>query len=114
MIIEGIITELPTPAEHAARTERGKKDGKGLGIVGVGVKKRTRGKPTFFRVTFQNSETDMLATHIVEDYAPGDPVVITADESTIQMVWEVDEIARTSAVIKVWGTDIAPADEGRP
>lgn len=106
MIFDGTITELATPDEYEQRKQRGMQQGKGDGLVGVGIKKPGRGKPTFFRVKFRNDENYALADRVVYDFAPGDRVTVTVEDESIHMVYEVDEIARTSAVISAIGVAI--------
>lgn len=100
MIVKGIITDLPTPEEHAARVAKRRAHGKSDGVVAIGLKKRSSGKPTFFRCVFVNDEEDSLADWVVANHQLRDKVAVELDDYSVRMTWEVDDIARTSAVIR--------------
>lgn len=110
MFIHGVITDIPTPEEHAERVDKQRAQGRGAGMVGLGIKKRTSGKPTFFRVAFFNEEGDDLADWIVRNYSLRDPVCIEVSDDSVRLVWEVDDKSRTSAVIRANGISIAEWD----
>lgn len=107
MFIHGTITDIPTPEQHVDRLAKQKKKNKGSkGFVALGIKKRTKGKPTFFRVVFANEEEHHLADEIVDEFSRGDRVCIEAADDPLRMVWEVDNDCRTAAVIRTNGLDI--------
>lgn len=110
MFIHGVITDIPTPEEHAERVAKQRAQGRGAGMVGIGVKKRTSGKPTFFRIAFVNEDGDDLADWIVDNYRLRDTVCVEVSDESVRLVWEVDDMARTSAVIRATGVSIGQWD----
>lgn len=45
MFIHGVITYIPTPEKHAENVAKQRSRGRGDGMVGLGIKKKTGGKP---------------------------------------------------------------------
>ena len=114
MFIHGVITYIPTPDEHADNVAKQRDRRRGDGMVGLGIKKKTGGKPTFFRVAFTNEGDDDLADWIVENYRTGDLVRVEVTDESVRLVWELDSIARTSPVIRATGIGIEEWDGRKP
>lgn len=114
MFVYGVITDIPTPEEHAQRVAKQRAQGRGDGMVALGIKKRSGGKPTFFRIAFTNDGDDDLADWIVDNFSLRDKVRIEAADESVRLVWEVDELARTAAVIRATGVGIEEWDGQTP
>lgn len=114
MFIHGVITDIPSPEEHARRVEKQMQGNDGEGMVGVGVKKRTGGRPTFFRIAFANRDGDGFADRVVDTFEVGDLVRIEAIDESVRLVWELDEICRSSPVIRATGVGIEDWDATNP
>ncbi len=97
LIISGTITEIESdPVDD---------DGI-IATVDVGLKKPARrGKPTFFRIGFEHGKSE-TPTSEVDTFEPGDTVTIEAVDPTVRMVWEVDDLGRSSPVIRAAGNSI--------
>lgn len=98
MKISGTITDLPEYDDYIQRRD----DGQEM-KVDLGLKKPGRGKPTFFRIVYVNKGGQDVADWIIENFEVGEVVTAECDEDTLRLTWEVDDIARTSAVIRVNG-----------
>lgn len=114
MFIHGVITSIPTPEEHAKNVAKQRSRGRGAGMVGLGIKKKTGGKPTFFRVAFTNEDNDDLADWIVRNFKERDMVRVEVTDESVRLVWEIDSIARTSPVIRATGVGIEDWDGNKP
>lgn len=94
MKLSGTITDLPDRDDYLDAGKR---------LADVGVKKPAKGRgakrasrPTFFRVV----TTDDLADQIIEEFGPGDVVTFDVEDESVRLVHELDEIGRTSPVIR--------------
>lgn len=98
MNISGTITDLPEYDDYFRQRDAGEHPS-----VDLGLKKPGRGKPTFFRIVFLNKNGVNTADSVIEGFEVGEVVTAECDEDSLRLVWEVDDIARTSAVIRVNG-----------
>lgn len=101
MKISGTITDLPDHDDYTARRDNGEKIS-----VDLGLKKPGRGKPTFFRIVFINKDGEDVADLVMDTFEVGEVVTADCEDESLRLVWEVDEISRTAAVIRVNGVGL--------
>lgn len=110
MFINGVITYIPTPEEHAANVAKQREHGRGDGMVAIGLKKRGGRRPTFFRISFINDGDDDMADWVVRNFSDRDKVTVEVEDESVHLSWEMDAIARTSTIIRGRGIGIEPWD----
>lgn len=98
MILMGTVTEVTYDDPDDAGIIR---------TVELGVRKpgRSGSKPTFFRVAFTHGKAQ-TPTEEVNTFEPGDQVTIDGVDATVRLVWELDELGRTSPVIRMAGNAV--------
>lgn len=98
MILMGTVTEVTDERPDANGIIR---------TVELGIKKpgRSGSKPTFFRVSFVHGKAQ-TGTDEVNGFEPGDQVTVEGVDATVRLVWELDDIGRTSPVIRMAGNTV--------